>query len=60
MNTQTDEVDLVSMLNKIVIALFSYIPIAMVRFIVGNHQRRRFNQQIEELKSRIETLEKKP
>jgi hypothetical protein len=55
----TKEVDLVSMLNKIVIAVFSYIPIAMVRFIMANNQRKRFDQQIEELKDRIERLEKK-
>ena len=58
-NPQSGDTDLVSMLNKIVIAVFSYIPIAMVRFIYNTHQRRQFLRQIDELKSRIESLEKK-
>jgi hypothetical protein len=58
-NSQSGDADLVGMLNKIVIAVFSYIPIAMVRFIYNTHQRRQFLKQIDELKSRIESLEKK-
>ena len=58
-NPQSGDTDLVSMLNKIVIAVFSYIPIAMVRFFYNTHQRRQFLRQIDELKSRIESLEKK-
>jgi len=59
LNPQSGDADLVGMLNKIVIAVFSYIPIAMVRFIYNTHQRRQFLRQIDELKNRIESLEKK-
>jgi hypothetical protein len=59
LNPQSGDADLVGMLNKIVIAVFSYIPIAMVRFFYNTHQRRRFLRQVDELKNRIETLEKK-
>ena len=56
---QTSAVDLVGMLNKIVIAVLSYVPIAMARFIYNTHQRKRFHLQIDELRDRIESLEKK-
>ncbi len=59
LNPQSGDADLVGMLNKILIAVFSYIPIAMVRFIYNTHQRRQFLRQIDDLKNRIESLEKK-
>lgn len=59
LDTGAAESDLVGMLNRIVIAVFSYIPIAMVRFVYNNHQRKRFEQQIEELRGRLEELERR-
>jgi cbb3-type cytochrome oxidase subunit 3 len=59
LNAQSGEADLVGMLNKIVIAVLSYVPIAMVRFIYSTHQRKKFHQQIDELRDRIDSLEKK-
>ncbi|HUV08309.1 MAG TPA: hypothetical protein VMX75_11300 [Spirochaetia bacterium] len=57
LDTQTKESDLVGMLNKIVIAVLSYIPIAMVRFVYGIHQRKKLQQEIEDLQRRIDSLE---
>jgi hypothetical protein len=48
--------DLVSMLNKILIALFSYVPISILRALYVNRQ---VNRQRKELKAEIATLRRK-
>jgi hypothetical protein len=48
--------DLVSMLNKILIAVFSYVPISILRALYVNRQ---VNRQRRELKGEIEALRKK-
>ncbi len=55
-NPLTHEVDLVSMLNKILIALLSYVPVSVVRFVYWNRQRKRTERQIEDLKRKVEEL----
>jgi len=59
LETAGGDSDLVGVLNRVLIAVFSYIPIAMVRFIYNNHQRKKFEQQIDELRSRLEELERR-
>lgn len=62
LNPETNERDLVSMANKVLIAMLTYIPISLVRSIFVNRQisrqRRQMIQEIEELKRRIRELEK--
>ena len=57
LDSGTKENDLVDMLNKIVIAVLSYIPISMIRFIYGSHQRKKIQQELKDLRGRIKTLE---
>jgi hypothetical protein len=56
LDPETHDRDLVSMLNKILIALFSYVPISIMRALYLNRQ---VNRQRRELKGEIEALRKK-
>jgi len=56
LDPETHDRDLVSMLNKILIALFSYVPISIMRALYVNRQ---VNRQRRELKGEIEALRKK-
>lgn len=44
-------------INKILIALFTYVPIALLRFIYVNRQRKRLEKQVCELEARIVMIE---
>jgi hypothetical protein len=62
-NPEARQQDLASMANKVLIALLSYIPVSLVRSILVNRQisrqRRETYRLIEELKQRLEELERK-
>jgi hypothetical protein len=63
LDPETHERDFISMANKILIALFSYIPITVLRTLYisrqMSRQRRWITQEIGNLKRKIEELEKK-
>jgi hypothetical protein len=56
LDPQTHDRDLVGMLNKILIALFSYVPISIMRALYVNRQ---VNRQRRELKAEIAALRHK-
>ncbi len=63
LNPEARQQDLASMANKVLIALLSYIPISLIRSILVNRQiarqRRDMFREIEQLKKRLEELERK-
>jgi len=63
LDPETHERDFVSMANKILIALFSYIPITVLRTLYTHRQisrqRKWITMEINALKRKIEQLEKK-
>jgi hypothetical protein len=63
LNPEARQQDLASMANKVLIALLSYIPISLIRSILVNRQisrqRREMYRMIEELKKRLEDLERR-
>ena len=63
LDPETHERDFVSMANKILIALFSYIPITVLRTLYTHRQisrqRKWITMEINELKRKIEQLENK-
>jgi hypothetical protein len=63
LDPETHERDFVSMANKILIALFSYIPITVLRTLYIHRQisrqRKWITTEINDLKRKIEQLEKK-
>jgi len=63
LDPETHEQDFTSMANKVLIALFSYIPITVLRTLYisrqMSRQRRWITREISNLKRKIEELEKK-
>jgi hypothetical protein len=63
LNPEARQQDLAAMGNKVLIALLSYIPVSLVRSILVNRQisrqRRETYRLIEELKKRLEELERR-
>ncbi len=63
LDPETHERDFISMANKILIALFSYIPITVLRTLYisrqMSRQRKWITREISNLKRKIEELEKK-
>jgi hypothetical protein len=63
LDPETHERDFISMANKILIALFSYIPITVLRTLYTHRQiirqRKWITMEINELKHKIEQLENK-
>jgi hypothetical protein len=63
LNPEARQQDLAAMGNKVLIALLSYIPISLIRSILVNRQisrqRRDMFREIEELKKRLEELERR-
>jgi len=63
LDPSTHEQDLVSVANKALIAVISYIPVTIFRAVYVNRQmtrhRRELTEEIEELKRRVTALEKK-
>ncbi|MBN2509350.1 MAG: hypothetical protein JXB03_03700 [Spirochaetales bacterium] len=48
---------MVSLLNKVVIAFFSYLPITIVRFLYFRRSQQRLRNEIQELRKRVISLE---
>jgi hypothetical protein len=57
LSPETGQADLVGMMNKVFIALLSYIPITVLRVVYTGRQRRRLRSEIEELRKRIAHIE---
>ena len=53
----TGEQDLAGMVNKIMIALFTYLPVSAVRLAAANKQRARLRKEIDALSKRVQELE---
>jgi len=51
------ERDVTVLLNRIIIAMLSYIPVAVLRYISGARQRVRLQNRIEALEKRVRNLE---
>ncbi len=64
LNPEARQQDVASFANKVLIALLSYIPVSLLRSILVNRQisrqRRDMFREIEELKKRLEELERRP
>jgi hypothetical protein len=58
MDTEGREPNLTSMLNRILIALLSYVPISLIRIAYGNRKRKRIVQEVDALRQRVISLEK--
>ena len=58
LNPENHEQDVLSLLNKIVIALFSYIPVSMLRILYMSRQRKKLERDMENLERRVADLEK--
>lgn len=56
-NPENHDESLIGVLNKIFIALFTYLPITVFRFVYNAHQRKKMNNEIQELRERVEELE---
>ena len=59
LDPETHETDLVGMLNKILIALLSYVPISLLRAVYLSRQRKKMSEEINTLKDRIKELEER-
>ena len=59
LDPETHERDLLSMLNKILIALLSYVPISLLRTLYVNRQRKKMAEEISLLEGRIKQLEQR-
>jgi hypothetical protein len=57
LSPETGQADLVGMLNKLFIALLSYLPITVLRVVYTGRQRRRLRSEIKELRQRIAHIE---
>lgn len=58
LDPRTHEADLSSMLNKVLIALLSYLPLSLIRVVALARQRRRMQREIDRLRRRIEAIER--
>jgi hypothetical protein len=54
---RSNQPDLIGLLNKILIALLSYIPVSIIRYIGSVRLRRKLENELKTLKSRVERLE---
>jgi hypothetical protein len=58
LDPETHRDNLPSLLNKLLIALLSYIPISILRSLVQARQRRRMQQEIDRLRRRLDEIER--
>lgn len=56
---QASQPDLVGLLNKILIALLSYIPVSLIRYIASVRRRRRIERELAVLRGKVENLEQR-
>jgi len=54
---RSNQPDLIGLLNKILIALLSYIPVSIIRYIGSVRLRRKLERELSILKSKVERLE---
>ncbi len=57
LDTERQAQDLIVFFNRVLIAVLSYLPIAMLRFLSGARQRRRILRELDRMKRRLEALE---
>ena len=58
LDSQSQEEDIIALFNRVLIAVLSYLPIALLRFLTGIRHRRRIARELEQLRRRIDTLER--
>lgn len=56
---QATQPDLVGLLNKLLIALLSYIPVSIIRYIGSVRRRRRIERELAMLRNKVEGLEQR-
>ena len=54
-----EEPSLVNILNKVLIAIFSYIPITVIRFIYIKRQNKKLSRELDDLRRNVFALEEK-
>ncbi len=59
LDSGTQQQDVVGMLNKIIIAFFTYLPVTLVRFIYISRKQRELKRQLDGLKKKVDTLERR-
>ncbi len=59
LDSNKEQQDLVSLLNRVLVAAFSYVPIATLRFFTGIRHRRRLDRQIERIVGRLSMIERR-
>jgi hypothetical protein len=57
LDSGTQQQDVVGMLNKIIIAFFTYLPVTLVRFIYISRKQRELKRQLDGLKKKVDNLE---
>lgn len=58
LNPEINDRDILGTLNRILVALFSYLPIMIIRFLYLHRQNRKMQKEIHLLHRRIDLLEK--
>lgn len=58
LDTERQEQDLVAFFNRMLIAVISYLPIGVLRFVTSVRHRRRMQREIESLTRRVANLER--
>jgi len=56
MDPESKEQNIIGMFNKVFIALLSYVPISILRFIYTNHQRAKLQKEINIIKKDIQEI----
>lgn len=56
---ETREQDFVRLLNRVFIAILSYIPVSLVRYITVKRQTGKLSRELRNVRSRLENLEKR-
>ena len=57
LDTEEQQQDVVGFLNRILIAVLSYLPIAILRLLTGIRHRRKIEREVDQLKRRRSALE---
>lgn len=55
---RSSQPDLIGLLNKLTIALISYVPVSIIRYVGSVRRRRRLERELALLKSKVDNLER--
>lgn len=56
---RSSQPDLVGLLNKLLIALISYIPVSIIRYVGSVRRRRKLERELAVLKNKVDSLEQR-